>query len=1017
MPRFFAFRSDAEETMPFAELSSTSSETIKLAQKPQRSARDRAIPLAEIANDFLEDEVIESSRPGGNWHKIVDSRPRTPSTSRTAIPALRRPLPLPPEHLPAATSPRPPFTSPRQRQPSLFFWISILVLFVALAGSLLGVVLGLGHGALAQKSSHAGEITLQVTPATVALGNVIELRGSNFSPHGQIGLTRDSNIPIADTVGNTIIQADSKGSFAETVIVEAEWQAGSHLIRAEDAKLHKTAAFTIAVTGHSPSLRPPHLVLSSSAIDLGAGDQATNSTKTITLTNGGGGQITWQSVTTHSWLLLSPKSGTFSSGQRIQLTIAANRSNLLPGAYAAGIIFTSNAGQEILSAKMRTTQLEPGHEADLQLTPAVLSLTGVDGSSDPPAQVLTVSNPGVLPLHWSASSSSNWLSITPWSGDVSKGSSQSVQVGVNISTQLPGTYTGVVTFTGSGLAPTRDSPQNVYVSLTIVPKCALQLSPGALAFSGAYLQPGPGARAIRLNVTQGCSTPLHWNALVTTKTGGHWLNIGRNSGTTPSSPAVSVNATGLKPGVYSGSIIFSCSAGTLTLPVSFTIGQHTTPMMTTTPATMVFSATIGQTDPAGQAVTITNSGGGTLNWQVSAATNFGGAWLSVAPASGILTSHQSATVNVSVILLNGLTPITYTGMVTITGTDGSGHITPGSPQMIPVNFVVQAPCTIVGTPSALSFAGVVGQPTPLTQAATISASGTCTHTLNWTASTGNTTWLTRSPTSGTVSVNSSSAINIGIVLSGLSPNTYTGQVTITATDSITHQSVGTPQTVEVTLTVNAAQSLTVSPFPNGLTINVTSGTTSQAFSINNTGSKPLNWTAALGVDTPSFVSLSAGAGTNLLGGASVSDNVIVNATGVPGGTSYSTTVTASTSNPITGKPVAGSPAIPITINIAPPVMQLNTHALAYTASVGVNPQIQSVNLTNSGGDGLTWKAHSSGSWLKPGLTQGSDNYQQTSTIPFEVDATGLASGFYTATVAISPSVGAAQTVTVTLTIT
>src|SRR2546422_3420594 len=138
MPRFFAFRSDAEETMSFAELSSTSSETIKLAQKPQRSARDRAIPLAEIANDFLEDEedeVIESSRPGGNWHKIVDSRPRTPSTSRTAIPALRRPLPLPPEHLPAATSPRPPFTSPRQWQPSLFFWISILVVFVALAGS------------------------------------------------------------------------------------------------------------------------------------------------------------------------------------------------------------------------------------------------------------------------------------------------------------------------------------------------------------------------------------------------------------------------------------------------------------------------------------------------------------------------------------------------------------------------------------------------------------------------------------------------------------------------------------------------------------------------------------------------------------------------------------------------------------------------------------------------------------------------------------------------------------------
>jgi len=51
------------------------------------------------------------------------------------------------------------------------------------------------------------------------------------------------------------------------------------------------------------------------------------------------------------------------------------------------------------------------------------------------------------------------------------------------------------------------------------------------------------------------------------------------------------------------------------------------------------------------------------------------------------------------------------------------------------------------------------------------------------------------------------------------------------------------------------------------------------------------------------------------------------------------------------------------------------------------------------------------------MTQGSDNYQQTSTISFNVDVTGLTSGTYTATVTITPSVGAAQTITVTLTIT
>jgi hypothetical protein len=991
--------------------------------------------------------------------------------------------------------------------------------------------MSLGRGALAQKLSHTNEIALQVTPASVALGNIVALRGSYFSPHGHIGLTRDTNIPIIDTVGNTIIQADSDGSFTDTVSVEAEWQAGIHLIRAEDAIMHRTAAFTVVVMGHSPSLRPPHLLLSSRTIDLGSGDQATNSTKTITMTNSGGGQISWQGATTQSWLLLSPKNGTFSSGQSIKVTIAADRSNLKPGAYAAGVIFTSTAGEAKLPVKMKTTLLQPGHEAVLQLTPAVLSFTGVDGGSNPPAQVLTVSNPGVLPLQWSASSSSSWLVITPQSGDVGKGGSQSVEIGVNTGAQLPGTYSGVVTFTGMGPSPAKDSPQSIFVSLTVMPQCALQITPGALSFTGVYLQPGPAAKNVDLDFTQGCGAPLRWNATTTTNNGGYWLHISSTSGNAPSRPMVSINEAGLKPGTYSGFIVFSYPAGTQTMPVILMVGQPTTPIMATTPASLTLSGIAGQPGPARQSITVTNAGGGALNWQVSAATNFGGAWLSVDPAGGNLASHQSKMVNLTVSLLNDLTPNTYTGMVTITGTDGSRHPVLGSPQIIPINFNVLAPCTITGAPGALNFAGVVGQPNPLAQAATISANGTCTHTLNWRASTGNASWLTATPSSGSASIKAAAATNIGIVLAGLSPNTYTGQVTIRATDSVTHQSVGTPQTITVTLnvqpqctllaasapqenfssevgnpgstsqsftigitgackgnitiiptvtqrwltvkptsavitggnatftvtataaslgvgphkdavsiaavdsngititgspqtvavalTVLAAPSLAVSPSPNGLTINVMSGTTSQAVSITNVGGEPLNWTAALGAHTPSFVSLSTDAGSHLLGGASVSVNIIVNATGVPGGTSYTTSVTVSAIDPITGNVVASSPAtIPITINIAPPAMRLDKGALEYTTSAGVNPQAQVVNLTNSGGDGLSWKADSpSQSWLTLGLTQGSDNSQQTSTIPFNVDVGGMSKGSYTATVVITPSAGAAQTLTVTLTIT
>ena len=43
--------------------------------------------------------------------------------------------------------------------------------------------------------------------------------------------------------------------------------------------------------------------------------------------------------------------------------------------------------------------------------------------------------------------------------------------------------------------------------------------------------------------------------------------------------------------------------------------------------TLTFTATLGQSDPAPQSVTVSNSGGGTLNWQATPADN----WLNINP--------------------------------------------------------------------------------------------------------------------------------------------------------------------------------------------------------------------------------------------------------------------------------------------------------------------------------------------------------------------------------------------------
>ena len=146
--------------------------------------------------------------------------------------------------------------------PSLFFVLSTLILGAMVVGGLFGVVVTLGRGIFLQEPPHHGVLTLQITPASVALGATISLRGSNFSPGGRVGLTRDSTIPIMDTGGQDVIAANAAGTFTDTIIVTADWHAGAHVIQAEDATQHKTAAFNLQVSGSSASLRPAHLLLS-----------------------------------------------------------------------------------------------------------------------------------------------------------------------------------------------------------------------------------------------------------------------------------------------------------------------------------------------------------------------------------------------------------------------------------------------------------------------------------------------------------------------------------------------------------------------------------------------------------------------------------------------------------------------------------------------------------------------------------------------------------------------------------
>ncbi|HEU5228196.1 MAG TPA: hypothetical protein VFU49_10335 [Ktedonobacteraceae bacterium] len=1056
------------------------------------------------------------------WHKEVEYSSKREPASHS---------PRPPQ-TPLRT-PQPPYSYPRPRRltPAVFFWLCFALFLVLILGGISGIVTSLGRGLI--NSGHNGGITLQVTPNAINVGGTITLRGAHFSPRGRIGLTRDSSIPLMDTGGNGIITADTSGNFTDTAIVDGDWGSGPHTLNAEDAITHKIATFPILVIGQNTSLRPAHLRLSVNTLDLGSGDQATNGSKTIILSNLGGGQINWQGLPNRSWLQISPESGTITGGQTAKVTVAVDRSNMQPGSYDAQLLFKSNVGDIPLPITMQVTPLLPGHEPVLQLSPAVLSFTGIDGGASPPVQAITISNPGILSLPWTATTDQQWLNVTPRSNIVNPSGSETAIVSVNTSTLLPGTYHGVITFSGTGSNAVQDSPQSVNVSVTIIPGCTLQISPNLLAFTGSYLQAAPPPRTISLGTSQSCTAPLQWSA----SSNASWLNISATHGATPAKPTVSVNTSGLLPGAYNSAINFSTSAGTQSLAVSLAIGQPTSPIISVPSNPLTFNGVIGQgVQPATQTVSLANTGGGTLKWSATETTTTGGEWLDVTPGDGTLSANQGVNLSVVPTLSGGMIPGTYTGSITITGTDAAGKSATGSPQVIPVSLVVQAACATTVDTNALTFTGESSQ-SLAQQIITIKAGGACTNALHWTAATATTpaggAWLSLAQTAGTVTLTDPSTLSVSVITNDLAAGTYNGTITITTKDSVSHAQIGSPLHITVTLvikppctlqapsvsTVNAAAEagtnppsstftinvtgtcegnvtitpnitlgagsgwLAVSPpsatvaagdsqtftiditsaslavgsysgtislgainggtaiagspqtvgvsltvmqppaltlSPASLTINATTGTVSQPFTVGNSGGTPLNWTAALNTGAPTFVSLSVGTGSNLAGGDSSTVNLIVDATSAAGGNTYQANVTISAIDPATGQAANGSPiTLPVTINIAAPAMQVSATQLTYNATMGGgNPSPQAITITNIGGRALSWTAGApSRNWLSVSPLSDSDASMATSTVTFSVTIRSMGEGAYTATVAITPSVGIPVTITVSLTIT
>jgi glucose/arabinose dehydrogenase len=243
-----------------------------------------------------------------------------------------------------------------------------------------------------------------------------------------------------------------QGSLSTTLgALPATWATGP---RWSDGPL---SAYVMGVPPGPPPA--PALAVSPASLSFSATAGAANpASKTLSVSNSGGGSLSFTVSDDAPWLSVTPGSGAAPA----TLTAAVNISGLAAGDHTATITIDgggANGSPKQIPVTLTLTAPQP---PALAVSPGSLSFTAVEGAAAPPAQSLSVTNTGGGTLSFTTSDDASWLAASPASGTAPG----SVSVSVNHAGLARGTYSGTVVVTAAGAA---GSPKSVPVTLTVAP--------------------------------------------------------------------------------------------------------------------------------------------------------------------------------------------------------------------------------------------------------------------------------------------------------------------------------------------------------------------------------------------------------------------------------------------------------------------------------------------------------------------------------------------------------------------
>lgn len=413
--------------------------------------------------------------------------------------------------------------------------------------------------------------------------------------------------------------------------------------------------------------------------------------------------------------------------------------------YSSGSTFptsSSNSNYYWVDVIFLPSTSMPGAPASLLAVPTNITFVASIGGASPAPQTVSLYNQGSGALNWTASKSASWLTLSATSGSTPS----SLNVSINASGLVAGTYNGTVTINSSGNNPT----QTIAVSLTVT-NILLSTNFATQGLQGWVPSPLAGISGWSV-VNQLSKTMIQYNG------GGNAQIYAGNSTWTDYTLTVPVKFSTMTnwPGGIRGRVNPSTGAGYMLwlYPASGKL--------------ILYRASVWDINQGLVQIGSASAAFDTTNIH-TVSLSFTGSQLRVLYDGNTLISITDATYSSGLIALEGLNQIISFADVVITSPNTNS-------------------ASLGLSPSSVSYSVNLGAPNPTPQTVQLTAAG---GVLPWTAVV-SAPWLSASPASGI----SPASIQVSVNSSSLGPGTFNGTVIVTSLGAI-----NSPQVINANITV------------------------------------------------------------------------------------------------------------------------------------------------------------------------------------------------------------------------